>query len=355
MLLSQPEDEPCDLGALLVRLGVGRLLLCQQLFRDPGPKDLTELVKPGEDDAVRGARLNANRNLESDDRAVTRDTRDLARHAVDVVRMLEHVRRVDDVERVVGKAELVHVHHEDVVALRKDVDAHHVVESSRAEAIELEAVATAHAQNPSAHRLPAGDLVDKRHCTETWIGFSFRQGPVQLRRQIVAVLRRLPFREPSSQDEPMRNLAQAASCRSQARADTGAPNAHPAIVRGAGQTGASFSIAHVNETKVTPSRQGVVEEPRYDEAHLQPERRTVVIRPASRWPHLDVRELWHYREVALRLVWRDVVVRYKQTFLGITWALLVPVMTTTVYVVVFGKFANFPHGNTAYPVSPPPA
>ena len=41
--------------------------------------------------------------------------------------------------------------------------------------------------------------------------------------------------------------------------------------------------------------------------------------------------------------------RYKQTFLGVTWAVLVPALTTTVYVIVFGKFANFPHGNTPYP------
>ena len=86
-----------------------------------------------------------------------------------------------------------------------------------------------------------------------------------------------------------------------------------------------------------------------DEAHLQPERRVTVIQPAKRWPHLDVRELWHYRELMFTLVWRDVVVRYKQTFLGVTWAILVPALTTTVYVVVFGKFANFPHGNTPFP------
>jgi lipopolysaccharide transport system permease protein len=49
------------------------------------------------------------------------------------------------------------------------------------------------------------------------------------------------------------------------------------------------------------------------------------------------------------LVWRDVVVRYKQTFLGVAWALLVPALTTTVYVIVYGKFANFPHGSTPYP------
>jgi lipopolysaccharide transport system permease protein len=80
------------------------------------------------------------------------------------------------------------------------------------------------------------------------------------------------------------------------------------------------------------------------------ERRTFVIRPAPRRPHLDVRELWHYREVLATLVWRDVAVRYRQTFLGIVWALLVPAFTATVYVIVFGKFANFPRGNVvAYP------
>jgi lipopolysaccharide transport system permease protein len=124
---------------------------------------------------------------------------------------------------------------------------------------------------------------------------------------------------------------------------------HAAIVRRAAQTGGSSSIAPMSQTQLEPPAEQVVEEPGDDEAHLQWERRTVVIRPAKRWPHLDLRELWHYREVAFRLVWRDVVVRYKQTFLGITWALLVPALTTTVYVVVFGKFAKFPHGNTAYP------
>ncbi len=105
----------------------------------------------------------------------------------------------------------------------------------------------------------------------------------------------------------------------------------------------------MSQTKLEPPSEQLVAEPRDDEAHLRPDRRTVVIRPASRWPHLDMRELWHYRELTFRLVWRDVVVRYKQTFLGVTWAVLVPALTTTVYVIVFGKFANFPHGNTPYP------
>jgi lipopolysaccharide transport system permease protein len=92
-----------------------------------------------------------------------------------------------------------------------------------------------------------------------------------------------------------------------------------------------------------PAREVAASEDRVD--------RVVVIRPARRWPHLDVAELWHFRELLSRLVWRDVAVRYKQTFLGVAWALLVPVLTAAVYVVIFGKFAQFPAGdkNTAYP------
>jgi lipopolysaccharide transport system permease protein len=77
--------------------------------------------------------------------------------------------------------------------------------------------------------------------------------------------------------------------------------------------------------------------------------RVVVIEPASRWPRLDVPELWHFRELLGRLVWRDVVVRYKQTFLGVAWAVLVPIFTAVVYVIVFGKFADFPSGDVPYP------
>ncbi len=78
--------------------------------------------------------------------------------------------------------------------------------------------------------------------------------------------------------------------------------------------------------------------------------RVVVIRPASAWPRLDLGELWHYRELLFTFVWRDIKVRYKQTFIGVAWALLVPIFTAVVYTVVFGKFAKFPSGNLPYPV-----
>jgi lipopolysaccharide transport system permease protein len=105
----------------------------------------------------------------------------------------------------------------------------------------------------------------------------------------------------------------------------------------------------VSETKLeAPPRRTTTPPPAPDAAaRAEP---VFVIRPAARWPHLDVRELWHYRELLQRLVWRDVSVRYKQTFLGIAWAVLVPAFTALVYVIVFGKFAKFPRGNVgAYP------
>ena len=82
---------------------------------------------------------------------------------------------------------------------------------------------------------------------------------------------------------------------------------------------------------------------------LEAASRVTVVRPASRIPRLDVGELWHYRELLWTLVWRDVSVRYKQTFLGIAWAILVPAFTALIYVIIFGKFANFPAGDTPYP------
>jgi lipopolysaccharide transport system permease protein len=79
-------------------------------------------------------------------------------------------------------------------------------------------------------------------------------------------------------------------------------------------------------------------------------RRTTVIRPAPRWPHLDFVELWHYRELLLRLVWRDIAVRYKQTSIGVAWAILQPFTTMVVFTLVFGRFANFPSKGVPYPI-----
>jgi lipopolysaccharide transport system permease protein len=76
-------------------------------------------------------------------------------------------------------------------------------------------------------------------------------------------------------------------------------------------------------------------------APITPSAREIVIKPAPRWPHLDIPEFWHYRELFGMLVWRDIKVRYKQTFVGATWAILQPVLMMVVFSLVFGKFARF--------------
>ena len=86
-----------------------------------------------------------------------------------------------------------------------------------------------------------------------------------------------------------------------------------------------------------------------DALALRPDRVTV-IKPPARWPRLDLRELWHYRELLGRFVWRDVKVRYKQTFIGVAWAILQPFLTMVVFTLVFGKFAKFPNQGQQYPV-----
>lgn len=78
--------------------------------------------------------------------------------------------------------------------------------------------------------------------------------------------------------------------------------------------------------------------------------RVTVIRPPARWPHLDLVELWHYRELLGRLAWRDISVRYKQTAIGVAWAIIVPFTTMVVFTLIFGKFADFPSKGIPYPI-----
>jgi len=61
-------------------------------------------------------------------------------------------------------------------------------------------------------------------------------------------------------------------------------------------------------------------------------------------------DLWRYRELFYFLSWRDVIVRYKQTAIGVLWAILRPVLTTVVFVFVFSKLAKMPSEGVPYPV-----
>jgi lipopolysaccharide transport system permease protein len=75
-----------------------------------------------------------------------------------------------------------------------------------------------------------------------------------------------------------------------------------------------------------------------------------VIRPARRTGLPDFRELWRARDLAMILAWRDVKVRYKQSLIGIAWAVLQPFLTMVVFTLIFGKFAQLPAQDLPYPV-----
>jgi lipopolysaccharide transport system permease protein len=62
------------------------------------------------------------------------------------------------------------------------------------------------------------------------------------------------------------------------------------------------------------------------------------------------RDLWRYRELLLFLAWRDVAVRYKQTIIGVAWAVIRPLATMAVLIVVFGMVARLPSGGVPYPL-----
>jgi lipopolysaccharide transport system permease protein len=79
-------------------------------------------------------------------------------------------------------------------------------------------------------------------------------------------------------------------------------------------------------------------------------RPTVVIEPRRKLIDLDLASLWEYRELVYFMVWRDVKSRYKQTVLGVAWAVVQPVLTMLVFWVVFSQFARMPSDSLPYPL-----
>jgi lipopolysaccharide transport system permease protein len=78
--------------------------------------------------------------------------------------------------------------------------------------------------------------------------------------------------------------------------------------------------------------------------------RLTIIKPSSGWSALNLRDLWLYRELILFMTWRDLKVRYKQTLLGASWAILQPFLTMVVFSIFFGNLANIPSDGRPYPI-----
>ncbi len=74
------------------------------------------------------------------------------------------------------------------------------------------------------------------------------------------------------------------------------------------------------------------------------------IRPSKDWAPVNLRDLWEFRELLYFLVWRDIKVRYKQTTLGVAWAVLQPFLTMVVFSIIFGRLAGIPSDGIPYPI-----
>jgi lipopolysaccharide transport system permease protein len=77
---------------------------------------------------------------------------------------------------------------------------------------------------------------------------------------------------------------------------------------------------------------------------------TVVIEPRRGLFHLDLAAIWEYRELLYFMVWRDIKIRYKQTAIGVGWAVLQPFVQMVIFTVIFGKFARIPSDDFPYPI-----
>lgn len=78
--------------------------------------------------------------------------------------------------------------------------------------------------------------------------------------------------------------------------------------------------------------------------------KVLVIEPSPAWRPVDFRELWRYRELLYFFVWRDVKVRYKQTALGIAWAVIQPLFAMIIFAFFFGRVAKLPSNGLPYPL-----
>ncbi len=82
----------------------------------------------------------------------------------------------------------------------------------------------------------------------------------------------------------------------------------------------------------------------------QPRPPMLIIESAGRWSGLDLRGLWAHRDLLYFLIWRDVKVRYKQTALGIAWAVLQPLLTMLIFTAIFGRLAGVPSDGEPYAI-----
>jgi len=76
----------------------------------------------------------------------------------------------------------------------------------------------------------------------------------------------------------------------------------------------------------------------------------IVIKPKNKWWQIDLQEIWRFRDLFYFLTWRDIKVKYKQTMVGVLWAIFQPFITMVIFTIFFGKLAQMPSDGIPYPI-----
>ncbi len=76
----------------------------------------------------------------------------------------------------------------------------------------------------------------------------------------------------------------------------------------------------------------------------------IEIRPASGWPRLELDTVWQHVEIIFILALRDIKVRYKQSLIGFSWAVIQPLLTMIVFTAIFAGVVHVPTGGSPYPL-----
>lgn len=110
-----------------------------------------------------------------------------------------------------------------------------------------------------------------------------------------------------------------------------------------------MSLHDTRSANSTPTKT-VTTVPIHETPVLLPDQPHVTIQPSSTWSALNLRDIWHYRELLYFLTWRDIKVRYKQTALGAAWAIMQPLFTMLIFTLFFGRLARVPSDSIPYPL-----
>jgi lipopolysaccharide transport system permease protein len=108
--------------------------------------------------------------------------------------------------------------------------------------------------------------------------------------------------------------------------------------------------ARVLELDAAPETATALQPELLPTASSLPDEPLVVIEASKSWVPLNLSDLWAYRELFYFLMWRDIKVRYKQTALGVVWAIIQPLATMIIFTLFFGRLAGVPSDGIPYPI-----